>query len=426
MHCIAFQCKQHYLPGQPVVQLSAVCEQDAHGAVQRACITGQSDRLASLLTAGHSLDVIARVLAVALIDFTQPWSLKPVHIAKPWGQEIWYTGIEVRGVSQVVTASGTTPLDWAIALDVSRSLGTHRQPTLLKILDPLPDDVFGDLYFELHERKREVYVVTHVNQEAWPDEVGAIRYGFSPTRRAQFDDEAAFMAAYRHAVHQYHAVRRTLDQALDALRRRDGVDLQEPVSAAQTQRWLTELSQETRSQEATLRAQMDNFTALRPLRVGDVVAVPLRTPHALQHGVRTVEFQTPEYERKILSFAQKVLTQDHWDTEEALALACIQTPTDQPFPLLHDAEGVRVEQIVTFDDFIVQRVHLAPGAQCRVGMSGQQHAVCMTVTGTVQVGGLLRREEEAALVPAAMQGIDLSNETGCPAVCLVSLPQNTV
>ena len=282
------------------------------------------------------------------------------------------------------------------------------------------------MYFELHERKREVYVVTHVNQEAWPDGVGAIRYGFSPTRRAQFDDEAAFMAAYRHAVHQYHAVRRTLDQALDTLRRRDGVDLQEPVSAAQTQRWLTELSQETRSQEATLRAQMDNFTALRPLRVGDVVAVPLRTPHALQHGVRTVEFQTPEYERKILSFAQKVLTQDHWDTEEALALACIQTPTDQPFPLLHDAEGVRVEQIVTFDDFIVQRVHLAPGAQCRVGMSGQQHAVCMTVTGTVQVGGLLRREEEAALVPAAMQGIDLSNETGCPAVCLVSLPQNTV
>lgn len=421
MKCIHFQFEQYYLPGRPTVQLVAVCELDAQGAIQRACITDQPDRAMPLCDAGHTLDVLARLLSVALIDFRQPWRLKPVHIPKPWGQEIWYTGIEVRGVSQVVSDSGITPLDWAIALDHARALGAHQQPTLLKILDPLPDDVFGDLYFELHERKREVYVVTHVDVGAWPDGVGAIRYGFSATRRAQFSDDEHFVAAYRDAVHRYHAVRRALDQEMDELRRRDGVGLHEPVSAAQTQRWLADLSQDLRSQEATLRAQMDGFTALRPLRVGDVVAVPLRTPHALQHGVRTVEFQTPEYERKIVSFAQKVLTQDHWDTDEALALANLQVPEDQAFPVLYEASGVQVEQIVAFDDFTVRRVRLVPGASYHTGFTGH-HAVCMNVAGMVHISGVALEEEGAVLVPAALQGITVVNTGDTPAVCLVSVP----
>src|SRR5690625_7657891 len=44
---------------------------------------------------------------------------------------------------------------------------------------PLPVEVVGDLYFELHEEKREVYVVTSIDPQAWPEGIGAIRYGRS-------------------------------------------------------------------------------------------------------------------------------------------------------------------------------------------------------------------------------------------------------
>ena len=64
---------------------------------------------------------------------------------------------------------------------------------------------------------------------------------------------------------------------------------------------------------------MESFTRLLDLRVGDVVRVEPYYPHSLQHGVRVVELQTPTYERFIISFAQQVVTQDHWDSEHAIA-----------------------------------------------------------------------------------------------------------
>ena len=77
------------------------------------------------------------------------------------------------------------------------------------------------------------------------------------------------------------------------------------------------------SEEKNLRQEMNSFTSMHTLRVGDVISIPTYTPHALQHGVRAIEFQTPHYERQILSFAQKVLTQSDWDTESAIANAVI-------------------------------------------------------------------------------------------------------
>ncbi|HSC76272.1 MAG TPA: hypothetical protein VLB90_08565, partial [Pseudomonadales bacterium] len=359
MKIVDLPFEQYYLPGKPVLPLKAVCELLVGGEVRRACISDQCDAMQILFEQGNGVEHIAATLNIAVIDFSAPFRLQPVHIPKPWGQEIWFTGIEARGVSQVISETGTTPLSWVIALDRQRILGAHKQPNLLKILDPLPDEVFGDLYFELHEKKREVYIVTHIDRHAWPDGVGAIRYGFSSEKLKEFADEAVFLVAYRDAVRHYQSVRRELDKLMDELRERDGVELLAPVAAAQTQRWLEELPRGLRVQEESLRERMESFTALRKLRVGDVLAVPLRTPHALQHGVRTVEFQTPVYERKILSFAQKVLTQDHWDTDEALELAQLQTPEDVAFPVLQDSDGVKIEQIVQFDDFTVQRIYLA-------------------------------------------------------------------
>ncbi len=414
-----FPFTQYYLPGQPVLPLAAGCELAGDGSILRACVT---DRVAALHDSdAATVDALAHELGIAVLDFAAPLRLQPVHIPKPWGQEIWYTGIEARGLSQVASASGSTPLAWALALDRQRLLGAHEQPNLLKILDPLPDEVYGDLYFELHEQKREVYIVTHVDQKAWPEGVGAIRYGFSTGRRAQFASDAAFLAAYRDAVCEYRAVRQELDRQMDALRVRDGIGLNEPVPAQQTRRWLAELPQDLQTSEATLRAQMESFTGLRPLRVGDVLAVPLHTPHALQHGVRTVEFQTPVYERKILSFAQKVLTQAHWDTDEALQLAQLQTPADEPFPLLRDSDGVRVEQIVNFDDFTVLRIYLQPGAQFSCTMR-DDYALLMAVTSEVDCAGVPLAAEQALLLPACGGVMVVRNGSAQAAELLLAQP----
>lgn len=42
--------------------------------------------------------------------------LDPIKIPKPWGQEIWYTGIETRGQSNISAQGFTTPLPWVLAL----------------------------------------------------------------------------------------------------------------------------------------------------------------------------------------------------------------------------------------------------------------------------------------------------------------------
>ncbi|HQQ64327.1 MAG TPA: hypothetical protein PLF22_12255 [Pseudomonadales bacterium] len=421
LHILRFHFEQYYLPGKPKLALLAVCELSAAGHIARACISDQTDALQKIAAKNTRLDVIAEQAGIALLDFSVPWRLQPVHIAKPWGQEIWYTGIEARGVSGIVSGTGTTPLPWAISLAQQQVLGHHQQPNLLKILDPLPDAVYGDLYFELHEQKREVYIVTHIDERAWPSGIGAIRFGFSAGKRAQFSSDADFLEAYRTAVREYHTVRRDIDAQLDACRERDGIALNAPVTALQTQQWLSEVPLALRQHEQYMREAMERFTAMRDLRVGDVLAVPLRTPHALQHGVRTVEFQTPVYERKILSFAQKVLTQADWDTDEALQLAQLQTPTDEVFPVLRDSDGVKIEQIVQFDDFTVQRIYLASGAflSCE---THAQYFLVMAVTGCVHCGNKDLAAEQAVLVPASARTVNLANEGDAEAVVLLARP----
>src|SRR5690606_22232694 len=102
-----------------------------------------------------------------------PVALEPVVIPKPWGREVWYTGYEARGESRVVGAGGTMGLAGYLALAPEMLTG-NRPVVLLKVLDPSPVPVLGELYLEVHEHKREVYVVTHVDAGAWPDGTGYI------------------------------------------------------------------------------------------------------------------------------------------------------------------------------------------------------------------------------------------------------------
>jgi hypothetical protein len=133
------------------------------------------------------------------------------------------------------------------------------------------------------------------------------------------------------------------------------------------------------------------------------VKVPLCLPHSLQHGVRTIEFQTPVYERKILSFAQAVLTQDHWDTADAVDSMLVTAPEPEAFDTLLDENGVLVERVVDFTDFQVDRVRLQ--AQASHSLSGRpDYCLLMVVAGSLTIDRVNLGPEQAALIPAGWQG----------------------
>jgi hypothetical protein len=242
----------------------------------------------------------------------------PLTIPKPWGHEVWYTGVETRGVCQVCTPNGSfIPLPHLeLALGMARPEPLSAVP-LLKELAPAPHAFLGELYTELHEEKSEVYVVTSIDPNLYPGGMGRVRLGFEPPWGAtQFEE-------LRQRLHSYEAARLEVDAAL-AARGAFLPNLKTPnssgsgVSYIEHARSLLDINLVAREQTAYM--QCAHLYRHIDLKLGDVVRVPKLTPHALQSGVRVVEFQTPHYERKILSSNQKVLTQSGWDIDAALDL----------------------------------------------------------------------------------------------------------
>ncbi len=323
------------------------------------------------------------------VSLDDPCPLLPVEIAKPWGREIWFTGIEARGESQVALPGSparneaTLPLGTYLALAPGHLTG-NQTPVLLKILDPLPTPVLGELYLEVHETKQEVYVVTAVDANAWPEGEGRIRFGINQDHRHKFADDAAFRAAFLEALRAYETVRREIDEGATGL--------------------------ETREAEA--RTACLTFTDERHLSVGDVIRVPTWLPHSLQQGVQVVEFQTPTYERFILSSSQKVLTQDRWDSAHAVANMQLDTPDDpQPEPV-----GEHAERIVQFDEFGVWQARLSGDAAVALP-DATPYALAFCITGTAFLqgpgGSLKLGAGEAALIPAGAIRFEIRADGDC-------------
>lgn len=395
---VDFELEQYWLPdAQPLLLTALYC---IRGGALQVAVTDQ-DLVAGAYSPAQQFDLWVRQHHLVRAAPGLPLELLPTAIAKPWGRELWYTGVEQRGVCDFGAPGGRTPIPWLQAVLPQEAAGTPGQALLLlKILDPVPQPVTGDLYFELHETKREVYVVSQVDESAWPDGTGYIRYGFDPGQVAASAGEQDFRSKYLAAVEAYEKVRRVLDE----------LPAGEPASPAQ------------RALEQQLREAMHSFTCLRPLRVGDVLVVPPLLPHALQHGVRTIEFQTPVYERKILSFAQQVLTQDHWDTREALDQALLCPPHEAPFECLRQESGVLVERIADCPDFEVRRVRLERGVSITL-QSIADYALVLVVEGELALAGSTYRAEQALLVPRGYQDRLIAVNPTQPLVLLLALPR---
>ena len=393
--------------------------------------TGSRDRLNDLFdpdAGSRFFRAFAKATGGKVFHLHEPLELCPLSIPKPWGREIWYTGAEKRGVCNVAQGDVSMALPWlwhagagllsghfaphVLEHDAGQSSENKNALLLLKILDPLPDSVFGDLYFELHKQKWEIYVVSSVDARAWPTGRGQLRFGISPQKFSEFkNDVELFKLAFKGAVLAYERVRRSVDALLDEKRTTAGVALNQPVAPAQMQAWTQELCaerpefQKLHEQELSLRAEMESFTGVRELSVGDVVRVPIHVPHALQHGVRVVEFQTPTYERLVVSFAQKVLTQNHWDIDEAFELMDLRTPQPDTLELEHPAghSGIAAERIVDFPQFTASRISLNHGVYFKEN-AGASYVLLYSLSAglSIKMGDTIIPfyPERALLVPA--------------------------
>ena len=237
-----------------------------------------------------------------------PVALEPVTVAKPWGSETWYSGIERRGESRVCLDAETEPLSAFLARH-----GRMTPPILLKRLVPST----GHLYLEVHRTKHEVYVVDRVDPAAWPDGRGELLCGVNPAARAELGD-----AGLRDAV----------------------------LSAA-----------EAAERGATATTNLDPLMHRHRLAPGDSIEVKPGIPHSLRRGVEVIEFQTPVYERLILAASQPVQTQNHWDSAAAAETMHFAPPPPPQRPSTEPRQT-----LATAGTFDVTRHLLARGAKLRL------------------------------------------------------------
>ena len=157
---VEYNYVQYYMADQPIIKLLAIYfRRDNHTYFT---VTSSNPALcAKFSILSPKLDLIEKFIhsnKLPILKIDGPLILKTIDIEKPWGREIWYTGIEKRGFSSVTDGTNDAPLPWVLSVAPSRlAANKEKHINLLKILDPLPDPAFGDLYFELHKKKQEVY-----------------------------------------------------------------------------------------------------------------------------------------------------------------------------------------------------------------------------------------------------------------------------
>ncbi|MDH4248527.1 MAG: hypothetical protein OEW39_12015 [Deltaproteobacteria bacterium] len=368
----------------------------------------------------HLVEWAARRMGSAVVASDQPLVLNPLTIPKPWGQEVWFTGIEKRGVCKVRSSTGDTELPYALHLFPIVLMGAmDSPPILLKTLEPVPEPVYGDLYLEVHQEKWETYVVLDVDSTAWPDGIGYMRVGLASECVGEYQKahglgwDSALSKDLLEAIREYEKVRRDIDSRLEALEQDSKPQSTKPegrapVSPAQNRELLGQVAQALRDQEVRLREKVEKFLGRVPLKAGDVITLPPGVLHSLQHGIKVIEFQTPTYERLIAMFAQRVLTQDHWDSEEAIRLMQ-KAPYHPPAPkVLEEKDGLKVERIVEFPQFHVNRVRLQSNALNAQETEGEnQYRLIYVIQGKGELvlpnGVIVPLERgQACLVPANM------------------------
>ena len=362
------------------------------------------------LNPDSQLDAVAKNRNAVIVYPDLPLCLKVLKIQKPWGYESWYTGVEKRGVALVKDNYGKTELPYALNMFKQQMLADYSESLiLLKTLNPVADDVIGDLYYEMHEEKWEVYVVTEIDKTAWPTGTGIIKAGLNPKKIEEYKDTYGkewaeiLLDDFREAIGDYEIIRRQIDDLTG------------------------EISEELLIQELELRHKASNFVGNCPVKIGDIVRFPVFQMHSLQHGIRVVEFQTPHYERLIVMFTQKVLTQNHWDTEDALKKMLMEVYERPQLEILQKSSGLLVERFVDFPQFTADRICLKQNNRLKNELDGK-YQLLIIISGQATIfpedsRPLILNLEESLFLPVAMRSYQLESSGDTPLICLKAMPK---
>lgn len=382
------------------------------------------------------VDYAARRTESAVISNRQPLRLGVTYIPKPWGREGWFTGIERRGLSRVVSSTGQTDLPYALGMFPWPLMRTmeRQAPILLKTLEPHPDEGIGDLYLEVHQEKWETYIVLAVDKQPWPSAVGAMIAGLDAdlveTYQAEHQESWRGAAAQelQRRIAAYEQIRRSIDAIADERLRERGLDPTVAVPLEVQRDVAARVPAPLRAQERRAREDVEAMLGRVPMRVGDVAALPPGVLHSLRHGVKVVEFQTPTYERTIAMSTQKVLTQAHWDTARAMERMVMAPFEPPPLAVVAEEPGLRVESVVSYPEFAVERARLEGGHR-RAMSTGDRYRLIFVVEGQGKIrftgDELALAPEDALLLPATLGEFEVSCVHGAPLVYLDALPNST-
>ena len=356
------------------------------------------------------LESIAKNRHAVIVNPEQSLRLEVLNIPKPWGHEGWYTGVEKRGVVKVTDEYGKTELPYALNIFKKQVLADHPESLiLLKTLNPVSEDVIGDLYYELHEKKWEVYVVTEIDQTAWPSGTGIIKAGLHPDKIAEYQQNNAekwsevLLKDFKKAIAEYENIRRQIDEST------------------------ADISTELSAQELLLRKKAAEFVGDCSVKVGDIVSFPVFQMHSLRHGIKVIEFQTPHYERLIVMFAQKVITQKHWDTADALSKMHPEIYQQPELEKLHQSAGMLVERFVDFPQFTADRISLDTGQTWTDQLAGQYHLL-ISISGQATVfpengQTVILNPEEALFLAVSMGSYRVQSTGDTPLIYLKAMPK---
>ena len=356
------------------------------------------------------LESVAENRKAVIVDSKEPLQLKVLKIPKPWGYEGWYTGVEKRGVVNVVDKYGKTELPYALNLFKKQMLADDSESLiLLKTLNPVAKKTIGDLYFELHEKKWEVYVVTEIDKTAWPSGTGIIKAGLHPDKIEEYKNKYGnnwkeiLLREFKSAVSEYENTRRMIDHSQEGI------------------------SKKILEKEERLRDKASDFVGDLPVKVGDIISFPVFQIHSLRHGIKVVEFQTPHYERLILMFAQKVLTQNHWDTEDAIIKMETEVYHPPKLDCIHNSEYLDVERFTDFPQFNFDRIRMAPKNTYEIQLDGR-YQLLIIISGIAAVvsntgKSIKLKKEESLFLPVSMGSYQIENIGHNTLICLNASPK---
>ena len=166
------------------------------------------------------IEAIAASKKATIIQPNKPLRLGKINIQKPWGFETWYTGVEKRGVVNVIDNNGKTELPYSLNIFKKQILNNFPEELiLLKKLNPSSQEIIGDLYYEMHEKKWEVYIVTEIDKSVWPKGKAVIKAGLNPKKIFEYknrhgkDWKIFLIKNFKKATNEYEKIRFEIDNS---------------------------------------------------------------------------------------------------------------------------------------------------------------------------------------------------------------------